>query len=72
MVLFVVTLTLNFIALRSSSGTAKPMSERSASARQAAIAARLNKRYAVERRFRRVGLGAIVLSALVLAFCCCR
>jgi phosphate transport system permease protein len=44
------------------------MSERTVSERQAAIAARLNKRYAVERRFRRVGLGAIVLSALVLAF----
>ena len=33
-----------------------------------AVAARLRKRYAAERRFRLLGLGAVVFSALMLAF----
>ena len=33
-----------------------------------AVAARIRKRYATERRFRLLGLGAVVFSALVLAF----
>ena len=33
-----------------------------------AVAARIRKRYAAERNFRLLGLGAVVFSALVLAF----
>ena len=34
----------------------------------AAVAARIRKRYSAERRFRLLGLSAVVFSALVLAF----
>ena len=44
------------------------MSEVPAFASDPRFAARLKRRYAAERRFRLMGLGAIVFSALVLAF----
>ena len=44
------------------------MSDLTASDRQARIAARLKSRYAAERRFRALGLVAVLFSALVLAF----
>ena len=44
------------------------MSDGPASSRRTAVAARLKQRYGAERRFRLLGLGAIVFSALVLAF----
>lgn len=44
------------------------MTERIAPTRTAAFEARLKKRYAAERRFRALGLGAIVFSIAVLVF----
>jgi phosphate transport system permease protein len=44
------------------------MSEISATTRNDRIAARIKSRYAAERRFRAVGFGAVLFSALVLAF----
>lgn len=44
------------------------MSERPSLAQDPRFAVRLKQRYAAERRFKAIGLGAIVFSALVLAF----